>query len=127
MAAPIIHFEIHASDPKSCCEFYENVLGWTSNGVPQMDGYWILNTREKPEDGINGGMLIRKGNDPPADAPVNGFVCMAQVSDLDHVLETAIAAGGSVALAPFELEGVGRVSYIKDPSNNTLGLLQPKD
>lgn len=131
MAAPVVHFEIHASDRPALVRFYEKVFGWTTKSVEGMPYTLVWPTGEDlgpgqpPSTGIGGSMLDRQGPAPGDGAPVSGFTCILQVEDLDATYEAVKEHGGSIALEPMEVEGVGRVFYFKDPDGNIAGCLQP--
>lgn len=126
MAAPVVHFEIHANDPDRARAFYGDVFGWTSNDVPGMEqGYWLLDTGKGDGPGIQGGMLVRRGPAPQEGQPVNAFVCIISVEDLDATHAAVTEAGGTIAMPPFEVPGVGRVFYGRDPEGNLFGAMEP--
>ncbi|KKM25017.1 hypothetical protein LCGC14_1599260, partial [marine sediment metagenome] len=51
----VIHFELNADDPQRAIEFYEKVFGWNTNKWEGEFDYWLVNTGEEDEPGINGG------------------------------------------------------------------------
>lgn len=123
---PLVHFEIHAQDPPRALAFYREVFGWRDNTVPGMEQqYWLLTAREEGQPGINGGLLVRRGPPPQDGAAVNAFVCILQVQDLEATHAKVLRHGGTVALPPFDVPGVGRVFYGKDTEGNLFGVLQP--
>lgn len=136
MAAPVVHFEIHAEDPDRCRAFYEMVFGWATNDVPGMEQqYWLMfpngaiqitaSPTDSPGEGISGGMMKRQGDAPAEGAPVNGYVCVLQVEDLEKTKQAVLQHGGQVVVEPMEIAGVGRVFYAKDTEANTFGVIQP--
>ncbi len=60
----VIHFEIHAEKPERAAKFYTDIFGWE---IKEFSGgemkYWLVSTapKDSKDAGINGGMLIRKG------------------------------------------------------------------
>ncbi|HEY1615714.1 MAG TPA: VOC family protein [Rhizomicrobium sp.] len=120
MARPV-HFEIHASDPQKVVAFYADVFGWKITHMPQFD-YWLIDTGTG--DGINGGLMKRRGPIPAADASVNAYVCSLGIDSVDTFLERALRAGATVALPKMAIPGVGYQAYIKDPDGNLVGLHQ---
>src|SRR5436309_1410970 len=70
-----VHFEIHATDPEAMAKFYSTVFGWNVRHIPEFN-YWTFDT-SAGGDGINGGMVKRRGEKPRADCPVSAFVCAA--------------------------------------------------
>lgn len=131
MGAPVIHFEIHANDRAGLAAFYEAVFGWKTLAAPGMPYTLLWPTGEDlepgqpPSTGIGGGMMDRRGPAPEAGAPVNGFTCVIQVDDLDTARAAVLQHGGTMALEPMDVEGVGRVFYFHDPSGNIAGCLEP--
>ncbi len=134
MAAPVVHFEIHAADPDRCRAFYEAVFGWVTNDVPGMEQqYWLMFPTGKIQvgpdggggPGIAGGMLNRIGQPPSDDSPVNGYVCILEVDDVEKSFHAVQAHGGTIALPIQEISGVGRVFYGKDTEGNLFGAMQP--
>ena len=57
MSRPI-HFEIHATDPQRCIDFYTKMFGWTFTKWDSPMDYWLIKTGEKDTPGIDGGMLL---------------------------------------------------------------------
>jgi len=120
MARPV-HFEIHGSDPERLVAFYSRVFGWSlTNYMP--GEYWLIDTGSG--EGINGGLVKRRGASPAPDAPVDAFVCSIGIDSLDSSLSSALAAGATLAFPKMAIPGVGWQAYIKDPDGNLLGLHQ---
>lgn len=127
----VVHFEIHAKDQDKLQKFYHEVFGWEIQDMgPQMDNYRIITTgKDEPGAkwaGINGGMNPRQGESPKGNEPVNAFVCVISVENIDDILKKIEAAGGAVATDKMDVPGVGSLAYRKDPDGNLFGVLQPK-
>ncbi|MDX1439672.1 MAG: VOC family protein [Rubricoccaceae bacterium] len=120
----VVHFEIHASDPKALKKFYESLFDWTFTQFGDMD-YWTIETGKRDEIGINGGLILRQGSEPEDGQPVNAFVCTVGVGDLEATLEKALSLGAQMAVEKMQIPGVGWLAYIKDPDGNILGVMQP--
>lgn len=75
--------------------------------------------------GINGGLTERRGGLPENGQPVNSFVSVIGVKDIDEILEKIEKAGGTVATEKMDIPGVGIVAYRKDPDGNIFGVIQP--
>jgi hypothetical protein len=121
----LIHFEIHAADPERAIEFYKSVFGW---GVTRWDGpvdYWLLDTGEDTEPGINGAIMRRVESAAPAGDAPNSFVCTIEVGSIEDAEKSIPDAGGEQVAPRQEIPGVGRVSYFKDPEGNIFGALEP--
>lgn len=122
----VVHFEIHAGEPERAIKFYTEVFDWS---IKKWEGtdveYWLVATSpENSPAAINGGLTRRRGDAPANDAPINGYVCVINVEDVDSILKKVKAAGGTVALPKFEVPGIGFLAYFKDTESNTFGIWQ---
>ena len=129
MANLVVHFEIYGSKPQRLVEFYSGLLGWKFTQFGDMP-YWSIDTGEgaidnagTPGMGINGGLAQREGPPPEPGAPVNGCNVVVGVDDVDDVFARGLQLGGSQAMAPDDMAGVGRIGYLLDPDGNLLGLI----
>ena len=127
----VVHFEIHAADPDRSQKFYQDVFGWNFEDLgPQMGHYRLVKTGNDgpgmPPVGINGGMMPREGGLPQSGAPVNAWVCVIEVPDIDATLAKIEVAGGIMATHKMEVPGIGWLAYRKDPDGNIFGVLQPQ-
>ena len=50
---------------------------------------------------------------------------MVAVDDVDEIFAQGLELGGSEALAPADMPGVGRLAYLHDPDGNVFGLISP--
>ncbi|HEX2569232.1 MAG TPA: VOC family protein [Polyangia bacterium] len=119
-----IHFEIHAQDPERAIRFYTDLFGWQFQRWGTND-YWIIVTGPDGQPGINGGLVLRRGDAPGEMQAINAFVCTIEVPQLDETLGRMGALGGRMALPKMPVPGVGWLAYIKDTEGNILGLMQP--
>ena len=130
MSNLVVHFEIHGSDPERLADFYSSLLGWSFQQFGEMP-YWSITTGEDamsqggPGHGINGGLTQRQGPKPEVGGPVNGANIVVAVDDVDGLFAKGIELGGSEALAPSDMQGVGRLAYLHDPDGNVFGLISP--
>lgn len=134
----VVHFEIHAKDMDKSQQFYEQLFGWKFIAMgPDMGNYRVVMTGPGPDEiagkvikmeevGINGGMTPRQGEPAASGAPVNAFVCIVGVDDVDATMAKAQELGGTVALPAMEVPTVGRLGYLKDPDNNIFGVIKPQ-
>lgn len=127
----VVHFEIHASDPERAATFYRAVFGWTINewvipGVemPPENRYWLVGTGPDGEPGINGGILVRRGESPADGQPVNAYICTIGVASLDAAVAKALASGGAAVLPKMPIKGVGWLAYCRDTEGNIFGMMQ---
>ena len=123
----VVHFEIQADEPERAVQFYRDVFGWKIDKIDfQGSEYWIVMTADKDskEPGINGGLLRRPANRPPAECGVNGFACTIQVDNYDEIETKILAAGGKVAMPKIAMVGMAWQGYYLDTENNVFGLHQ---
>lgn len=129
----VVHFEIYGTDPAKLVEFYSRLFGWeiTQYGTEE---YWSVDTGEgsvrnapaAPGQGINGGIAKRQGPTPQPGSPVTGANIVVAVDDVDATFATGLELGGTDAMAPTDMPGVGRLGYLLDPDNNLFGLLSSR-
>jgi predicted enzyme related to lactoylglutathione lyase len=127
MSNRIVHFEIHAADPKRAMGFYKEVFGWEFPKWGDNPPYWGVRTaaEESREVGINGGMMNQKGADPNEGAAVNAFVCTKKDDSYDPFHDKIIKAGGVVAVPKQAIPGMAWQGYYKDTERNIFGIHQP--
>jgi predicted enzyme related to lactoylglutathione lyase len=118
----VVHFEIHADDPKRAVAFYEDVFDWEIQGWGESQDYWLVMTGPDDEPGINGGILQRQAG-TSGDA-VTAYVCTVDVPSVDEYVARATEAGGSVAVPKMPVSGVGWLAYCKDTEGNIFGLME---
>ena len=122
----IIHFEIEAAEPERAMTFYTGVFGWKFH---EWEGgsvdYWLIQTGPADQPGIDGGLARRQGDPPAAAVAVNGYSCVAQVTDLDAALARITAHGGVVTEPKHPVPGIGWAAYAKDTEGNLFGMMQP--
>ena len=120
----VAHFEIHAENPTKAAEYYGSLFGWKMQHLAHID-YWLIDTSDGNEPGINGGIVKRVGPKPADGQAVNAFVCTATVPSIDTYFAKAQKLGGTVALPKQAINGVGWVACVKDPDGNIFGIHQP--
>lgn len=118
----VVHFEIHAAQPDRAIEFYTKLFHWQFQKWDGPMPYWLIITGPDTEKGINGGMVMRRGEiDGQA---VIAYVCTVDVPAIDSAVDNAVKLGGTVALHKMPIPGVGWLAYVKDTEGNLLGLMQ---
>lgn len=127
MRSLVVHFEIHASEPQRLIDFYTELLGWRFDRYGEWQ-YWSISTEGAAGTGasgpgIDGGLAQREGPAPQAGAPINGSTIVVAVDDADATFARGIELGADAAVHPEDLEGVGRVGYLRDPDGNVFGIL----
>jgi predicted enzyme related to lactoylglutathione lyase len=118
----VVHFEVHAEDPKRAVAFYGAVFGWkVVSEMPGMD-YHFVSTGEG--EGIDGAIMKRMGSPPADGAAVNCFCCTLRVQDIEAAGATILAKGGGAAVPKMPVPGMGWVAYWKDTEGNIFGTWQ---
>ena len=120
----VVHFELHASEPDRTIRFYSELFGWRFQAWGPPGTYWIVNTGEKGQPGIDGGLVPRRGGPPVDGQPVNAFVCTIDVASASESLAKALSLGGTEAMPVTPIPGVGLLCYAKDPEGTIFGMLQ---
>lgn len=113
----VIHFEIPADDPERVINFYSGVFGWK---VQKWDGpmpYWLVETGDSSQPGINGGIQQRPH-------PGAGVVNTLDVADVDASAKAVEAAGGKITMPKMAVPGIGWLVYCTDTEGNMFGMMQ---
>ena len=99
---------------KRAKKFYEKALGWKISDPWKMD-YFMVETKTKGEQGINGGLMLRKNPGQP-------FMNYISVDSIDASLKKVEKAGGVIALPKMEIgQGMGWIAAFKDTEGNIMG------
>lgn len=117
----IIWNELNTHDPEAARAFYAKMFGWSFAPMPMEDGeYWIIRHGEKDLGGIF------PLNAPEfADIPAHWLTYFA-VDDVDAQVAAAVEAGGTLAKAPFDVPGVGRLAVVQDPTGAYMAWMTPR-
>lgn len=113
--------ELLTTDVELAKRFFTTLLGWSYEDMAMPDGskYFVALLDDEPVAGL---MTMPKAI--PAGTPPH-WLSYIEVDDLDVRLGKARQGGGSVLREPFEVEGVGRIAIIADPTGAVLGLIAP--
>jgi predicted enzyme related to lactoylglutathione lyase len=120
--ARVIHFEIHADNPERAVKFYTNVFGWKFDKWEGPMPYWLVTTGPDSEQGINGGLIPRRGKQE-GDI-VMAYVCTVGSLPVDETVAKVLASGGQLAVPKMPIPGVGWLAYCKDTEGNIFGIMQ---
>lgn len=116
----VTHFEIYTADPKAVQPFYEQVFEWKFN---KFEGgpieYWLINTGDDKEPGINGGITRpREGQSP-------GTLNTVAVESLGETIKKIEQRGGKICVPKMAIPKIGWLAYAADPAGNVFGILEP--
>jgi predicted enzyme related to lactoylglutathione lyase len=118
----VTHFEIYTADPKAVQPFYEQVFEWKFN---KFEGgpieYWLINTGDDKEPGINGGITRpREGQSP-------GTLNTVAVGSLGETIKKIEQRGGKICVPKMAIPKIGWLAYAADPAGNVFGILEPDE
>jgi predicted enzyme related to lactoylglutathione lyase len=105
VSAPIVFFDIVGPDSAKLKQFYAANFGWS-----------ITTADAIATPGLAGALR----QDPPETLIYLG------VHDIDHVLSTIVASGGSVVMPRTVVPHVATFALFKDPAGNRMGLVEAK-
>jgi predicted enzyme related to lactoylglutathione lyase len=118
----VVHFEIHADDPRRAVSFYQNVFDWQINKWEGPEDYWLITTGPDSEPGINGAIMQR--NQPINGDAVIAYVCTVDVASVDDAAAKITKHGGTIVVPKMAVPHVGWLEYAKDSEGNIFGILQ---
>jgi uncharacterized protein len=115
------HFAITADDVDRARTFYEAVFGWRFEawGPP---GFYLIATGTPEDPGVQGALQGRR--EPLTGAGMRGFECSIGVDDVDDIRARVLAAGGTITMERFRIEGVGDLIFLEDTEGNRVGAMQ---
>ena len=106
-----IWYELISPDPQASRTFYGAVLGWEIDAeAPVGMDYRMIATG----DGNVGGVM-RLTEAMAAGGAKPTWLFYIGVEDVDAMVSAIPAAGGAVLMAPWTIEGVGRIAMVADP------------
>ena len=120
MKNPVVYWEINGTEGKKLADFYLGLFEWKYSNEPGSD-FYHFHSGDKEAGGIAGGVFTGKGKLP------HHLTIYVEVDDLDAYFEKALSLGGTPAQAPFDVKGVGRLGFFRDPDGHIIGLIQRPD
>src|SRR5262245_11905691 len=116
----IAWIDLTVAAAKDVRDFYQDVVGWTSEEV-EMGGYMDF-TMHPPGGGDPvAGVCHARG--PNADLPAHWLIYIT-IADLDRSLARCRARGGEILVGPKAMGSAGRYAVIRDPAGAVAALLQ---
>lgn len=108
----IVHVELSAKDRKALAKFYQDVFGWETEHLDQMNY-----TTFKAGDGLGGGF-----NPVTAENPAGTVTVYIQTDDVTKSLKDVEMAGGKTLVPESDIPGMGKFGLFRDPQGNMIGL-----
>jgi predicted enzyme related to lactoylglutathione lyase len=110
--------ELATSDVAAAKTFYSEVLGWSSEDM-DMGGDFTYTIFKHPnaEQGVGGAM-------PQGEAPATMWLSYIDAPDIDATAAKAKELGATVMREPFDIENIGRIAIVIDPTGAAFGLFK---
>lgn len=108
-------------DPESAVDFYRGLLGWEFENVMPPDApgpYFIAR--------LGGGDVAAVTSPPEGAPPMALWNTYIWVDSADDAAAKALAAGGQVMMAPFDVMDAGRMAVLTDPDGAALAVWEAK-
>ncbi len=117
--------ELMTTDVEAAKQFYEQVFAWKIKEMPMPDGngtYTLVRSALQDEkDGIGG--IMPMPPEMPAGVPPS-WTPYVTVDNVDEAVAKATALGGEVVMPAMDVEGVGRMAWIKDPQGAVIAVIK---
>jgi len=113
----VFYFEIPSSNCERSLDFYSRAFGWKATEFPAEMPYHFVSTGDPSEPGIDGGIMQRFDPGQPV-------VNIIRVDSIEESCREITEAGGTIVVEPFDVPGVERKAYFKDPDDNIFGIAE---
>ena len=111
--------EFLADDVEAAKSFYCEVFGWTTNDMDMENGIYTIFQRGGEAQAA--GLMER-----PADAKAPPHWCTyLATDDVDATVAKAEKLGGTTYAGPMDVQTVGRIAVLGDPTGAVFGLFKP--
>lgn len=115
--------ELHTTDPAAAKAFYQSVFGWVTEDGPMGDvTYTVIRPAGGGPESSQGG-IVGISEEQRAAGMKPRWQPYFEVTDCDAVAATAAERGGTVPMAPENVEGVGRWALLIDPFGATFAVI----
>jgi len=118
--SPFIWHELVTSDQKRSGTFFCQLFGWTSKEV-DAGPFGIYTLFQRANQDVAGMM------NPTPDTPDKGsfWHSYIAVDDVEDCARRAPSLGGTVVVPPHDVQDVGRICVVADPTGAVAHLMQP--
>jgi hypothetical protein len=110
--------DLAAADTRGAADFYAGMFGWQARRQAANGGEFLRFTH----DGEAIGSLYQLGKRQLADGVPSHWTPYVGVADIDQATARVAGLGGQVAVQPFSVDGVARVSLLVDSVGALIGL-----
>jgi uncharacterized protein len=109
-------------DPEGSLDFYRGLFGWALENVmpPESGGKYFIGR-------LGGRDAAAVGSIPEGAPPMAMWNTYVWVESADETATKVTDAGGSVARAPFDIPGFGRMAVFTDPEGAAFSVWQAKE
>lgn len=107
-----VWFELLAPDADAAQDFHAAVMGWRV-APSGMEGPFDYRIATAPDGAAIAGLMATPEGGPGGGR--SGWTLYFGVGDVDRAVGKVTALGGSVAMGPMDLPGVGRFALVADP------------
>lgn len=116
-----IRYELVSPDPDASKAFYDAVVGWTVH--PHPDGPVDYRMITAPDGSATGGVM-HLTPEMAAGGARAGWLGYVAADDVDASAERVRELGGSVAMGPWTVPGIGRMAVVTDPGGAPFYLMR---
>ncbi|MFG2281713.1 VOC family protein [Streptomyces asoensis] len=122
----LLWVELHVPDPVADITFYRGLFGWRSQDMetPGMT-YRVLSVRDGDQQAASFGGAAPLGDGAGGGVERPRWVPYFHATDVDSVVTSATAHGGSVLMPAADVPDVGRIAWLADPFGAVFALLRP--
>ena len=118
--------EIATDDAASCRAFYENVFGWQFKKGGSAGGEMEYLEFGTDESRPFGGLFEMKPEWYGGEMPKPHANIYVAVDDVDAYANKTVELGGTIVGAPMDVENVGRMAEIQDPTGARIFIIKLK-
>ena len=109
--AKAVWFEQQSTQPQKACDFYSALFGWQVQTMDMGNGpYHVMDNQGESESGIT------------TAAKTAGWTPYFSVADVDAHQKSAQKLGATIIAPAFDLDQVGRISVLQEPSGAVFAL-----
>ena len=116
-------FECGSTDAAAAKSFYTQLFGWNAADVPMpgdCPGHYTL--FKVGADDMAG---LYQLSGPQFEGVPSNWTTYVRVDSADETADRAVSLGGKINAPPMDVPGVGRITFLQDPTGAHIGLFQP--